>query len=117
MRAAVAVASVLMLSAPARGQPDLSDVEYLSQSGEYQVWIDGQEEFVYESTKNGNHGTHNITSMSFVGFDLKGAATIEVQPKATVSRFAIRPIQRALRAFWKATESSSRWIDPGSSPL
>jgi hypothetical protein len=85
------VASVLVFSAPIYARPDLSDVEHLSQSDNFRVWIDAEEHFVYESVKNGNHATNNINRMSFLGFDLNAAVTVKVKPKATVNSFAIRP--------------------------
>lgn len=45
-------------------QTDLSEVDHLSGSDDFQVWINGREHFVYESIKNGNHGTNNFNSIS-----------------------------------------------------
>lgn len=76
---------------PVGQHPDISAVEGLSQSDDYQVWVNGIEQFVYRSTKSGNHGTNDITSMSFLGFDLHGPATVMVKPKAKVARYDLRP--------------------------
>jgi hypothetical protein len=71
--------------------PDLTGVEFLRQSSDYRVWINGEEQFVYQSLKTGGHGSHDITSMSFLNFDLSQPVEIKVQPKAKVATFAVRP--------------------------
>ena len=72
-------------------RPDLSTVESLMQSNDYQVWINGEEQFVYKSIKRTNHGTNNINSMSFLNFGIRDATTLKVKPKKTVKSFEIRP--------------------------
>lgn len=72
-------------------EPALVDLEFLHRSDDYRVWINGQEQFVFKSLKTGNHGSHDIASMSFLSFDLHAPAEIKVEPRAKVASFALRP--------------------------
>lgn len=86
------VAIVAVLLAPAFGAPaELSGLAFLSRSDDYQVWVNDREQFVYKSTKNGTHGTHEITTMSFVGLDLADEAEIRVASARTIRSVEIRP--------------------------
>jgi len=69
--------------------PDLSGVEKLEQSDDYRVWVNGQEQFVYKSTRNSGHAIYS--SMSFVNFDCSKPATVKVYPKEDLYDYAIRP--------------------------
>jgi len=71
--------------------PDLTGVEYLRASPDYRVWVNGTEQFVYQSLKTGGHGSHDIGSISFLNFDLAEPVEIKVQPRAKVATFAVRP--------------------------
>ena len=71
--------------------PDLSAVEYLQQSDDYTVRINGLEKFVYKSVRNSRHTPNQYESISFVNFDLSETTSIEVTPKVPVSAFDIRP--------------------------
>jgi hypothetical protein len=84
---AVFVARALPLSAP----PDLTGVEFLSKSEDFRVWLNGEEQFVFKSVRTGNHGSHDIASMSFLGFDLKAPVEVKIEPRAKVSSLALRP--------------------------
>jgi hypothetical protein len=88
---AIAALIGLTLTAGLGADVDLSEVPYLSRSDDYRAWVDGQEKVVYESRKNGNHGSHGVATMSFVGFDLAGRADVRVRSARTVQSFEIRP--------------------------
>ena len=83
--------SVALASSAMARDPDLTGVEFLRKSDDYRVWVNGEEQFVFKSLKTGNHGSHDITSMSFLNFDLAKPAEIKVVPKAKVVTFAVRP--------------------------
>ncbi len=50
-------------------------------SEDWQVWIGEKELPVWEALKNTNHGTHDITRMSFVGFDLDKPLVVRIRAK------------------------------------
>ncbi len=75
---------------------DLTGVEYLRQSDDYRVWVNGVEQFVYKSLKTGNHGSHDVTTMSFMSFDLAAPVEVKVLPSAKVATFAVRPFNANL---------------------
>ncbi len=83
---------------PPQKRPDLSGLEYLSYSDDFRVWVNGREQIVWKSTKSGNHGSHNIASMSFVNFDLAAPVEIKIAPKAVVRSYALRPYSAHLQS-------------------
>ena len=89
-------AVILSSSVAALAGPDLSSVEALVQSDDYQVWVDGAEQFVFKSLKNTNHGTNNINSMSFLSFTLDEAKTVKIKPGMNIKTFEIRPYVAAM---------------------
>lgn len=89
---------VLLCAGPGHAWPARSDVAYLSRSDDYRVWVNGQEQFVYESLKNGNHGTNDLKTISFVGFDLDETATVRVRPARDIRSFELRPYSAGVMA-------------------
>ena len=93
-----------IVAAPARALPvnqgpDLSSLPALQQSNDFQVWVNGQEQFVYESTKQGGHGTNGIDTMSFLNFDISGVTTVAVKPLGrTISSYQFRPLSAGVVA-------------------
>jgi hypothetical protein len=85
-----------------RAQPgaptDLGKIEFLRSSDDYRVWINGKERFVFKSLKTGNHGSHDIKSMSFASFDLNQPVEVKVEPKTKVRSFAVRPYNAKITA-------------------
>lgn len=96
--ALLCVGAFVRLASAVAGQPDLSGVEHLSRSDDYRVWISGEERFVFKSHKTGNHGSHDITSMSFLSFDLGDKVNVRVKPRKRVDSFEVRPFNAGIEA-------------------
>lgn len=82
----------------ASAAPDLAGIDYLKQSDEYFVWLDGEEQFVFKSLKNGNHGTNDVNSMSFLNFDLTEPTVVKVLPSAAVKEYDVRPFSSEIQS-------------------
>jgi len=63
----------------------------LALSDDFSVSVDARPLAVFKSTKTGNHGTHDVTAMSFAGFDLANPSTVRVMPKRAFRTHEVRP--------------------------
>lgn len=80
------------------GPAGLSGLKHLKRSEDFLVTVNGRELFVYQTFKNSNHGTYDVQTMSFAGFDLDKAVRVEVSVKRSATRFEIRPYSAGIEA-------------------